>query len=351
MLKQVLRPFAETVMAGLNPASNQAFAVYLGGVRYGSRHGGNKDFKLDFRTLRDYPVGPHKTLAPNVKLDGRIGEVKNYRHIIHYPKDGKYTIAKLQVSKLYGRDPETGRKVIQGVGKGQKQKAFWIDWRRWPENRDPDAPDLVERVIDVRYDAMRESMAALTGSGNHLRWQIATADMKPGDVITTTRSIPNNPVKPVQGNGYPLGALPVGTNVCLVQWFPDSDTVKVYSAEESASIVRKVGERVVIQRENKIQYSLDQRCMCVVGQVSIHPLKKIPIGTPNRARWMGNAPRSGLWHRKTGIHGRKIKALPPVEEVAPPSPPKDEKLILHCKTEGIPGAPVGKKRKFDVNSW
>ena len=42
--------------------------------------------------LRDYPVGPHKQLAPFVKHDGRIGKLKNFRHIIHYPEHGRYTI-------------------------------------------------------------------------------------------------------------------------------------------------------------------------------------------------------------------------------------------------------------------
>ena len=48
----------------------------------------------------------------------------------------------------------------------------------------------------------------LEGYGNHMRWQIATANMKVGDLLTTTTKIPPNPVRPVEGNGYPLGALP-----------------------------------------------------------------------------------------------------------------------------------------------
>ena len=34
------------------------------------------------------------------------------------------------VTKLGGRHPVTGRKVIEGVGGGSKQKARWIDWLR-----------------------------------------------------------------------------------------------------------------------------------------------------------------------------------------------------------------------------
>jgi len=334
-------------------SSDQLCLVILGGVRHGSRHGGNKDYKKDFRILRDYPVGPHKTLPPNQKYDGRQGPVKNYRHIIHYPEDGRYTIRPLQVTKLGGRDPETGRKVIGRVGGGSKQKHRWVDMRRWPKDMDPEGPDLVERVLYLRYDPMRKPWIALTGYGTQLRWQIATEGMQAGDLITTTRKIPTNPIKPVSGNGYPLGALPVGTEICLVQWLPESDDVKIFHAEESVKVVRKVGDRVIIQDSVRKgwQYSLDQHCLCVAGRVSIHPLKKMHIGTPNRARWMGIAPRSGLWHRKGGTQGRKIKAPPPVIEVNEEEPEKDQKIILHCNTEGVPGLPAGKKRPFDIRQW
>jgi len=333
---------------------NDGVAMTLGGVRSASRHKGMADKRKDFNVLRDYPVGPHKQLAPKVKFDGRVGECKNYRHIIHYPKDGRYTIQRLPVTKLEGKDPDTGRKVIQRVRGGYKQKARWIDWRRWPEDRDPDAPDLVEKIIRLSYDPMRKPMIVLTGHGSHLRWQVATSEMKEGDLITTSNKIPTNPVRPVAGNGYPLGALPVGTEICQVQWYYGTDVVRIINAEDNVKIIRKVGDRVVIQlqeKKRKNMYSLDQRCMCVVGVNSIHPLKKLIIGSPNRARWMGIGPRKGLWHRKTGHQGRKIRALPPVEEVREPEPSKNQKLILHCSTEGIMGAPMGRKRRFDVTKW
>ena len=49
----------------------------------------------------------------------------------------------------------------------------------------------------------------------------------------------------------------------------------------------------------------------MVGTNSIHPLKALPIGSPNRMRWLGMRPRSGLWQRKDGTRGRKIKKPPP----------------------------------------
>merc|ERR1719400_2315270 len=239
----------------------------------GSVHGGNKDFRKDFNILRDYPVGPHKKLPPFVKhKNKRTGEVRqgtweNYKYKVHYPEDGKYTIKKLKTTKLGGRDQVTGRKVIGMWGGGHKHRARWIDWRRLPADWDVNGPDLFERVIKICYDPMRPSKLALTGYGEKMRWQIATSSMEE-------------------------------------------------DAKDFAKVVRKIGDRVIIQREEtKYQYSLDQRCQCVIGKVSIHPLKDGVVGSPNRNRWRGIAPRSGLWHRKTGIHGRKIRALPPVEKL------------------------------------
>ncbi len=49
------------------------------------------------------------------------------------------------------------------------------------------------------------------------------------------------PVKPIEGDSYPLGALPVGTTICLVQWYPDTDVVKVGNPELTAYNNSNVG--------------------------------------------------------------------------------------------------------------
>ena len=41
----------------------------------------------------------------------RASREVDYRKIVHYPEDGKYTIKKLKMTKLGGRHPVTGRKV------------------------------------------------------------------------------------------------------------------------------------------------------------------------------------------------------------------------------------------------
>ena len=78
--------------------------------------------------------------------------------------------------------------------------------------------------------------------------------------------------------------------------------------------VVQVGDRIVIKCWDKLEFSIPQDAQCVVGTVSIHPLKALPISSPNRMRWLGMRPRSGLWQRKDGYRGRKIKKPPPTIE-------------------------------------
>ena len=81
--------------------------------------------------------------------------------------------------------------------------------------------------------------------------------MKVGDLIHTSGHIPKIPVKPVAGNSYPLGALPVGTEICLVQWLPGEERTEVVEAKQSTTILRKEGDRVIVPQHGK-EYSLDQ---------------------------------------------------------------------------------------------
>lgn len=45
-------------------------------------------------------------------------------------------------------------------------------------------------------------------------------------------------------------------------------------------------------------------------------------------RQLGNRPRSGLWKRKEGKHGRKIRKLPAMSLTSPPPQQKDEVIKL-----------------------
>ena len=115
--------------------------------------------------------------------------------------------------------------------------------------------------------------------------------------------------------------------------------------------ILQVGDRVVVEDERRHHFAFDKTCQCVVGKVSIHPLKALPIGCPQRLRWLGHRPRSGLWHRKTGTAGRKVRALPPLEIVERKEPVKDKTIVLTCETEGTKGRIGQKNKPWLIEKW
>lgn len=118
------------------------------------------------------------------------GEGRAFRRIVHYPEE--YTVEPLKVTNLAGRDPVTGRLVAKGIGGGIKYKYHWIKWVR---DGPKEGPPQVEKVIDVIFDGCRTAKVALVAVGNELKYILATENMKPGDLIKTSRYIPRIPGK------------------------------------------------------------------------------------------------------------------------------------------------------------
>lgn len=146
--------------------------------------------------------------------------------------------------------------------------------------------------------------------------------MKAGDILKTSRFIPRIPVRASEGDAYPLGALPVGTQVHCVESNPGNPFHFIHAAGCFGTIMRKFDDRVVVQMPDKKELGFRQECMATVGRLSNIDHDKTHLGTPQKNRELGNRPRSGWWQRKSGRHGRKIKKLPPMRLLeAPGAPP------------------------------
>ncbi|KAK9887628.1 hypothetical protein WA026_023587 [Henosepilachna vigintioctopunctata] len=247
----------------------------------------------------------------------------SYRRVVHYPE--KYTVKPLEVTNLAGRDPISGRLVCKGIGGGIKHKYHWIDWVRTGPK---EGPPLEERVIKIIKDGCRTANVALVASGSNLRYILATENMKAGDIIKTSCHIPRIPVRANEGDAYPLGALPFGTQVNCIEKYPGIGGFLVHAAGTYATILRKTPDnRIIIMMPSKKEFSLPETCMCTVGRIGNIEHSSIPVGSAQKMREMGNRPRSGLWQRKSGRHGRKIRAPPPVKLIDP-KPEKDEMIQL-----------------------
>lgn len=202
--------------------------------------------------------------------------------------------------------------MAKGIGGGIKHKYHWIQWCRvGPKSVDEKPKE--HRVLQVIEDGCRTAFIALVASGSELSYILATENMKAGDIIRTSQAIPRIPVRAREGDAYPLGALPLGTIVHCVEKYPGIGGFLIHAAGTYGTILRRDGsDRVVVQMPSKKEFSLYETCMATVGRLSNIPHSRTPIGSPGRNRELGNRPRSGLWQRKGGRHGRKIRPLPPV---------------------------------------
>ncbi|XP_027011316.1 39S ribosomal protein L2, mitochondrial [Tachysurus fulvidraco] len=222
----------------------------------------------------------------------------------------KYTVRPIGVKKTGGRD-YTGKIRRRGIGGGHKQRYRMIDFQRLRfETGKEKGTQIEERVIQVRYDPCRSGDIALVAGGNRKRWIIATENMQPGDLVKSSSVIGRMAVSANEGDAHPLGALPVGTLINNLELQPGRGAQYIRAAGTCGVLLRKVNGTAIIQLPSKQQIQVCETCVATVGRVSNVDHNKRVIGKAGRNRWFGIRPSSGLWKRKGGWAGRKIRPLP-----------------------------------------
>uniref|UniRef100_A0A8C6TBK3 Mitochondrial ribosomal protein L2 n=1 Tax=Neogobius melanostomus TaxID=47308 RepID=A0A8C6TBK3_9GOBI len=189
----------------------------------------------------------------------------------------KYTIRPIGMRKTGGRD-HTGKIRTHGIGGGHKQRYRWVDFQR------------------LRYDLNQEEKPF------EERGSCKSAD------VALVAGVSAN-----EGDAYPLGALPVGALVNNLEIHPGKGSQYIRAAGTSGVLLRKVNGTAIVQLPSKQQVQVQETCMVTVGRVSNIDHNKEHIGKAGRNRWFGVRPSSGLWQRKGGWAGRKIKPLPPMK--------------------------------------
>ncbi|KAA0718370.1 39S ribosomal protein L2, mitochondrial [Triplophysa tibetana] len=224
----------------------------------------------------------------------------------------KYTIRPIGMKKTGGRD-YTGKVIRHGIGGGHKQRYRMIDFQRLRYELGKEDQPIVEKVVEVRYDPCRSADIALVAGGSRKRWIIATENMESGDVIKTSGTIGRIAVLANEGDSHPLGALPVGTLVNNLELYPGKGAQYIRAAGTCGVLLRKVNGTAIVQLPSKHQIQVLETCVATVGRVSNVDHNKRIIGKAGRNRWLGIRPSSGLWKRKGGWAGRKIRPLPPMK--------------------------------------
>ncbi|XP_053456992.1 39S ribosomal protein L2, mitochondrial isoform X2 [Nycticebus coucang] len=246
---------------------------------------------------------PYRTVLTSVALNAKFVSWKSHT---------KYTIRPLKKRKSGGRD-HTGRIRVHGIGGGHKQLYRMIDFLRFRPEQETKPEPFEEKVIRVRYDPCRSADIALVAGGSRKRWIVATENMQAGDVILNSNHIGRMAVAAREGDAHPLGALPVGTLINNVESEPGRGAQYIRAAGTCGVLLRKVNGTAIIQLPSKRQMQVLETCIATVGRVSNVDHDKRVIGKAGRNRWLGKRPNSGLWHRKGGWAGRKIRPLPPMK--------------------------------------
>lgn len=246
---------------------------------------------------------PCRPVVTSVTLNAKFVSWKNVT---------KYTVKPVKMRKTGGRD-HTGRIRVHGIGGGHKQRYRMIDFLRFRPEEETKPGPFKEKVVTVRYDPCRSADIALVAGGSRKRWIIATENMQPGDTILNSDHIGRMAVAAQEGDAHPLGALPVGTLINNVESEPGRGAQYIRAAGTCGVLLRKVNGTAIIQLPSKRQMQVLETCIATVGRVSNVDHNKRVIGKAGRNRWLGKRPNSGLWQRKGGWAGRKIRPLPPMK--------------------------------------
>uniref|UniRef100_A0A915JWZ9 Ribosomal protein L2 C-terminal domain-containing protein n=1 Tax=Romanomermis culicivorax TaxID=13658 RepID=A0A915JWZ9_ROMCU len=303
--------------------------------------------------------------------------VKNvqYKYDFRQLENKKYTVEPFKLKKMHGRHPETGIRRNERVQGGVNFDYFWIT--AYPV-RPPLGSIYEERVLEVRHDPNSSAYIALLAGAEGRRWTIAVDGWTAGDIIRLINRLPDIPVIPNPKEIWPVGALKEGTQICVVEVLREARTIEDLRstvAGSSCTISGRRGDNVLIKREEdeedveeddnglsplenhdlslenetsefrngdgghellKMPHGreilVDKHCYAAVGRVSNPEYGEMHWGSMNMKRRFGIKQASGLWHRKDGYCGRKIKPmLPPLIPERRPPPPDRYRFTLQVK--------------------
>lgn len=197
-----------------------------------------------------------------------------------------------------------GRVEIKHKGGGHARNYRIIDFVRVPVTEEPLV--IKDKVLAIAYDPNRSSrIAKVAGSwSNKYKLIIATEDMKPGDVITSSRGKPVSLARLSPGDSYPLSTLPLGTMVCCVEKEVGEGGFYVRSAGTYATLTRRTDDKAIIKTNGKEEHEVPINALAVIGRVSNIDHRNRVIGKAGRSRWLNRRPK-GQTGKARWLHKKK----------------------------------------------
>lgn len=261
---------------------------------------------------KDVVIMPVQTTSDDIRRTHRLCKDGFYvSHRIYIKKiPEKYTLEPIKTYRTGGSDVITGERKFKRVGGGLPINWYFVDFKRVGPTS---GPPLVEKVLEIFPSRDRTSFIALVGHADIKRYILASENMNVGDLISTYGQLPVLSINGKDGDAHPCGALTVGTLVHNIEIVPGEGGIYCRAAGSSAKIMNRSGERVILRLPSEQEISVDKRCMCTVGKVSHVTHKDEKLSHPVDSRDLGIRPSSGLWQRKDGYCGRKIRPPKPVQ--------------------------------------
>lgn len=108
-----------------------------------------------------------------------------------------------------------------------------------------------------------------------------------------------------------MGAYPIGAVVHNIEMLANEGGTFARAAGTSGTVKFKGIGHVTVSLPSGREVTVAKTCMATCGRASNVDHGKQIIGSAQRNRWFGVRPSSGLWHKKTGYHGRKMKKVKP----------------------------------------
>ena len=209
------------------------------------------------------------------------------------------------LKKKAGRNSR-GVITVRHRGGGSKRKLRLIDFRR-------DKLNIPGKVASIEYDPNRAARIALIHyTDGAKRYILAPLEIKLGDMVQAGEDVDIRP-----GNALPLQSIPVGALVHNVEFEPGKGGKLVHSAGNSAQIINKEGQYVVLKLPSGELRKFHHKCWATVGQIGNVDHGNIKSGKAGKRRWSGWRPTvrgSAMTprdHPHGGGEGRAKRGMPP----------------------------------------
>ena len=209
--------------------------------------------------------------------------------------------------KRKGGRNNRGRITMRRRGGGHKRRYRIIDFKR-------DKVGVPGKVATVEYDPNRSARIALIHFvDGEKRYILHALNLKVGDSVITSDTAE---IKP--GNAMHLFAVPLGTWVHNIEFYPGRGGQLCRSAGSYAQVMAKEGNFVLLRLPSGELRNVNRQCSATIGQVGNLEHENQTIGKAGRSRWLGKRPKvrgsamNPIDHPHGGGEGRTTGGRDPV---------------------------------------